>query len=177
MPDVARHQIHLRREGETAHGGDDRAADRPDPGLGDGFGIPRAHARGLTAVLGVVPKDLRPTRVPQLAQRGRLDLPDPLAGETHAATDLLEGARLVVDQAEAQLNHPALARAKRGEDVLDLVAEHGLAGRLERRDGLLVLNEVAQVRILFLADGRLEGYRLLRDFLQLLDLVDRDAHA
>src|SRR6266550_6672139 len=127
MPDLAGHPVHLRREGETAHGGDDRAADRRDPGLGDGFRIPRAHARGLTAVLGVVPKDLRPTRVPQLAQRGCLDLPDPLAGQTHAATDLLEGARLIVDQTEAQLNDPALAWAKCGKDVLDLVAEHGLA--------------------------------------------------
>ena len=41
----------------------------------------------------------------------------------------------------------------------------------------LVLDEVAQVGILFLADRRLEGDRLLRDLLQLLDLVDRDPHA
>ena len=30
------------------------------------------------------------------------------------------------------------------------------------------------MRILFLANRRLEGHRLLRDLLQLLDLVDRD---
>src|SRR5260370_691106 len=93
------------------------------------------------------------------------------------ATGALEGTRLVVDQAEAQLHDPALARAKRCQDVFDFVAEHGLAGRLERCDGLLVFDEVTQVRILFLADRRLEGHRLLRDLLQLPALSDGDAHA
>src|SRR2546426_4194964 len=145
MSDVAGHPLCLRRESETAYRGDHRAAARPDPGLGDGFCVAGADASAIAPVLGVVPEDLRPAGVTQLAQCGRLDLPDPLAGQAHAAPDFLEGARLVVDEAEAQLNDPALARAKRGEDVLNLVAEHGLTGRLERRDGLFVFDEVPQV--------------------------------
>src|SRR2546422_9845874 len=164
-------------QSETAYRGHHRAAGRPDPGLGDGFGIAGADPPAIAPVLGVVPEDLRPAGVTQLAQCGRFDLPDPLAGQAHAAPDFLEGARLVVDEAEAQLNDPALAGAKGGEDVLNLVAEHGLTGRLERRDGLFVFDGIPKVRILFLADRRLEGHRLLRDLLQLLDLVDRDAHA
>ena len=42
---------------------------------------------------------------------------------------------------------------------------------------MFVLDKITQVRILFLADRRLEGHRLLRNLLQLLDLVDGDAHA
>src|SRR4029077_8677517 len=122
-------------------------------------------AHGVTAILGVIPQDLRPTRVPQLAKGRRLDLPDPLAGQAHATADFLERAWLVVNESEAQLDHSALARAKRGENVLDLVAEHRLRGGLERRNRHLVLDEITQVRILFLADGRLEGHRLLRDLL------------
>src|SRR5207248_10384 len=103
----------------------------------------------------------------------------------HAVNGALSGESAVrdcagwhdVDQAKAQLNDPALAQAQRRQDVLHLVAEHRLAGRLERRDSHLVLDKIAQVGILFLADRRLEGYRLLRDLLQLLDFVDRDAHA
>src|SRR5207245_9023217 len=101
----------------------------------------------------------------------------PRTGQAKAPADLLEGAWLIVDQAKAQLDNPPLARAQRCQDVLDLVAEHRLASRLERCDRHLVLDEIAQVRILFLADRRLERHRLLRNLLQLLDLIDSDAHA
>src|SRR5919201_5780625 len=131
-------------------------------GSGDGFFFPGAHAL-VVAVFRVITEDLRAARVPQLPKGGRLDLADPLAGEAHATADLLEGSRLVVDQPEAQLNHASLARTQGRQDVLDLVAEHRLGGGLERRGGVLVLDEVAQVRILFLANRRFERYRLLRD--------------
>src|SRR5438128_5651105 len=145
--------------------------------LGDGFGPANADAPAAAPVLVVVPEDFRAAWMTQLAQCGRPDLPDPLAGQAHAPANLLESARLIVDQAKTQLNNPPLARAQRCQDVLDLIAEHRLAGRLERCHRHLVLDEIAQVGIFFLADRRFEGHWLLRNLLQLLDLVDRDAHA
>ena len=46
----------------------------------------------------------------QLAQRLRLDLADALAGDAELAADLLERAAAAVFEAEAQLQHLALAR-------------------------------------------------------------------
>src|SRR5438105_5868100 len=92
----------------------------------------------------------------QLAQRLRLDLPDALSGDTEALAHLLQRPLVAVDEAEAELQHPALARGQRVEDVLHLGAQHGERGSLRGRGGLLVLDEVAEVGILLLADGRLQ---------------------
>jgi hypothetical protein len=44
------------------------------------------------------------------------------------------------------------------------------------RDHVLVLDEVAEVRVFLLADGRLEGDGLLGDLEDLADLVERHLH-
>ena len=59
----------------------------------------------------------------QLAEGLGLDLPDALTGHPESLPDLLQRALVPVDQAEAQLQHPALARSERVEDVLNLVVE------------------------------------------------------
>ena len=48
--------------------------------------------------------------------------------------------------------------------------------RVRRRERLVVGDEVPEVAVLFLADRRLEGDRLLRDLDDLADLVRRDEH-
>ena len=51
---------------------------------------------------------------------------------------------------------------------------HG--GGLGGRDRFLIFNEVAEMRIFFFADRRLERDRLLRDLDDLADLLGRETH-
>src|SRR4051794_36623751 len=84
-----------------------------------------------------------PRRVAQLAQRLRLDLADPLAGDVELLADLLEGARAPVFESEAKLEHAPLAAGQRIEHRLDLLLEQLVRGRLRRRQRPAVLDEVA----------------------------------
>ena len=99
----------------------------------------------------------------QLAQRLGLDLADALARDVKFLADLLERMRLAVDQTEAHAKHLLLARCERGEDLLELLAQKRVGRLLRGLRGLVVLNEIAQMAVLFLADRRLERDRLLRD--------------
>src|SRR5712692_2060222 len=118
----------------------------------------------------------RPRRVPQLAQRLGLDLPDALARDREALADLLERMLAAVADAEPHLDDLLLARRERLEDRLGLFlqvqVDHGLGGR----DDLPILDEIAQMRIFLFADRRLERDRLLRDLQHLADLAHRDVH-
>src|SRR5262249_587440 len=71
-----------------------------------------------------VAERLRAGRVPQLAQAPGLDLPNPLAGDAEALTDLFERPLMSIDQPESELKDAALAGRKRVQDVLDLVVQH-----------------------------------------------------
>src|SRR3954471_12866916 len=104
----------------------------------------------------------------QLRQRLRLDLPDPLSGDPELLADLLERARVAVDEAEAQLDDLLLPVRERVQDRVELVLEQEERRGADRHDGVAVLDEVAEVGVLLLADRRLQRHRLLR---QLLDLA------
>jgi hypothetical protein len=99
--------------------------------------------------------------VAELAQRLRLDLADPLAGHVELLADLLERPRPAVLEAEPELEDPPLAPRERVEDRLDLLLEQLVRGGLGRRERAPVLDEVAEVGVLLLADRRLERDRLL----------------
>src|SRR6266496_5753054 len=118
----------------------------------------------------------RPRGMPQLAERLGLDLADALAGDREALAHLLEGVLGAVAQPEAHLDDPLLAGGQGLEQRLRLLLEvdvdHGLGGR----DHVAVLDEVAQMRVLLLPDGGLEGDRLLGDLQDLAHLADRDVH-
>src|SRR5207249_2109335 len=73
-------------------------------------------------------------RVPQLLERLRLDLAYPLTRDLEVPAHLFESARVAVIQAEAHLQHLALARRQLGQHVLDLLAQDEVARRLGRRD-------------------------------------------
>ena len=79
-----------------------------------------------------------------LAQGFGFDLTDALTGHLELAADFLEGAAVAVLEAEALLEHFALAFGEGVEHVLDLVLEHRKAGFLHRVVGGLVLNEVTE---------------------------------
>src|SRR5690349_15669668 len=106
----------------------------------------------------------------ELLQRVVLDLADALARHAEGPTDLLERARLRAREAEAELDHLAVALRQRGERVLDVLAAQLHLGRVERRLGLLVLDEVAELGLLLLADRLLQRDRVLGHTQDVADL-------
>src|SRR5207245_7640160 len=93
-----------------------RSANSTFPSLRGGAGE-GAAAAVLDSLLEVAAQDVRPARVAQLTQGTGLDLPDPLPGQAEALAHLFQGARLVVDQAEAKLDHAPLPRSQRAQHV------------------------------------------------------------
>src|SRR4051794_41940708 len=92
----------------------------------------------------------------QLLQRVVLDLPDPLARHVERAADLLERVRARAREPEAHLDHLALAPREGVEGAADVLAAEVLRRELERRHGRLVLEEVAELGLVLLADRLLE---------------------
>ena len=99
----------------------------------------------------------------QLADGLGLDLADALAGDLEDPADLFERVGVAVADAVAQLDDLALAVGQRLEHLLDLVLEHLLRGGADRALGRLVLDEVAEVAVLALADRAVEADRVLAD--------------
>src|SRR5262245_15544927 len=96
----------------------------------------------------------------ELAQRVRLDLADPLAGEREGGPDLLEGVLPGVVEAEAPPQDVLLPRGEHREQLLRLLA-HPLAGDLlVRRRRRPVGREVADLGVTLGADGRRQAERL-----------------
>src|SRR5580692_2764579 len=114
--------------------------------------------------------------VAQLPERLGLDLPDALACDGEALSDLFQRVLAPVPHAEPHLDHLLLARRQRLEDRLGLFLQIQVDDRFGRRDDLAILDEIAQMRIFLLADRRLERDRLLRDLEYLPDLADRNVH-
>src|SRR5215217_6071672 len=96
----------------------------------------------------------------ELLERVVLDLADPLARHVERAADLFERERARAGEAEAHLDHLALALRERVERAADVLLAEVLRRRLERRDRRLVLDEVAELGLLLLADRLLERDRL-----------------
>ena len=115
----------------------------------------------------------RPARVLQLAQRLGLDLADAFAGDAELLADLFQGVVGVHADAEAHAQDALLARRQRRQHAGGGLAQVRLDGRVDRQDGVLVLDEVAQVAVFLVADRRLEADRLLGDLQDLADLLQR----
>src|SRR5438874_5972924 len=118
----------------------------------------------------------RAARMTELAQRLRLDLADALARDRKARPDLLERVVRALPDAEAQPQHLLLPRRERGEHLARLILEVQAHHRVRGRGRRLVLDEVADDRVLLLADRRLEGDRLLGDLHDPTHLVGREIH-
>src|SRR5215208_7758012 len=111
------------------------------------------------SVVEEAPELARPARVLEFAKGLGLDLADTLAGHRELLADLFEGVVGVHADAEAHAQHALLARRERGENARRRLAQVRLDRRVDGQDRILVLDEVAEVRILLVADGRLEGDR------------------
>src|SRR5262249_40875009 len=122
------------------------------------------------SVVQETPQLPRPARVLQLAQRLRLDLADALARHAELLADLLEGVVGVHADAEAHAQHALFTRRERSQNAGRRLAKVRLDRRVDRQDGVLILDEVAKMRILLVADRRLEGDRLLGDLQDLAHL-------
>src|ERR1700693_371475 len=120
---------------------------------------------------------LRPRRVPELPQGLRFDLADSFARHVEGAPDFLEGVLRAVADTEAHLQDLLFPRGQGLQHAPRLVLEVRDQDRLDRREDPPVLDEVTQMRILFLSDRGLERDRLLRDLHDLADLGDGHVHA
>src|SRR5512139_409178 len=100
---------------------------------------------------------LAPARVAQLPERLGLDLADALAGDLELLAHLFQRVVRVFADAETPPKHLLLAVRQRVQHLADLQVEVVPDGELEGRGDLLVLDKVAQMAVLLLADGRLKG--------------------
>src|SRR5687767_13853369 len=95
-------------------------------------------------------------RVPQLAECLGLDLADALAGDREVLAHLFERVLAAVTQAEAHLDDLLFARRERLQERFRLLLEVDVDHGLGRGDDVAVFDEVAEMRVFFLADRRLE---------------------
>src|SRR5690606_36110300 len=119
---------------------------------------------------------LAAARVAELAERLRLDLTDALARHLEVLTDLFEGVVALLADAEAHAQDLLLTRGEGGQHLPGLLGEVHVDDRVRGAHEALVLDEVAQVAVLFLADRRLERDGLLGDLPDLADLLERELH-
>src|SRR4051794_35290855 len=97
--------------------------------------------------------------MPKLPQGVGLDLPDALTGEAELVPDLFERPRPAIIQAEPQADHALLTALEAVENALDLLLEHRVRHRVERRDRVRILDQRAQLRVALVADWRLQRDR------------------
>ena len=114
--------------------------------------------------------------MPQLRKRLALDLADALAGDTELAAHLLQRARMTVLQAETEADNLALALGQALQHLGQLLLQHRERGGIGGHHGGIVLDEVAELGVLLLADGGLKAHRLLGDLLDLADALGSESH-
>src|SRR3954452_1891604 len=111
----------------------------------------------------------------QLLQRLVLDLADPLARDVERAAHLVERARVFPAEPVAQLQHAALAVRQVLERLAQRLLGEDLGGAVVGRLGALVGDELAELRLLLVADRLLERDRRLSGALDRVDLLGLDA--
>src|SRR6266542_3791240 len=119
---------------------------------------------------------LRAARVAELTQGLGFDLADALAGYFEILPHLFQGVVALFADAEAHPQDLFFAGRKGLQDLSRLFGEVHVDDRFGRRDDALVLDEVAEMRVFFFSDGRLEGDGLFGDLENLAHLVERQLH-
>ena len=112
----------------------------------------------------------------ELTQGLGLDLTDALSGDIKLLAHFLQSAGASVLNAKAQLQDLFLPGGEGTQHIHQLLLQQGEAGGLGGLGRALIRDEVAQVGVLLLADGGLQGYRLLSDFQNLPDLIHGHIH-
>src|SRR4051794_30027235 len=110
----------------------------------------------------------------QLFEALVLDLADPLAGDVEGAADLVQGPRVLAAEPVAELEHAALAVGEVLERLFEGLFGKQVRGPIERALGLLVGDELAELRLLLVADRLLERDRGLGGALDRVDLLGID---
>ena len=123
-----------------------------------------------------IPKFLAAGGVTELPQGFGFDLANSLPGDVELLADLLQGVGLAIGEAEAHPQDLLLPGGQGGEHLLQLFPQKGIAGGLGGLGRLLVLDKVAQMAVLLLADRGLQRDRLLGDFQNLLHLGQLHVH-
>src|SRR5690606_1518699 len=138
-------------------------------------GSPRQQRRDDLFVQ-VIAQHLRAARVAELPQRLRLELADALPRHANLPADAFQRAASPIHQAVPHRDHITLAVRQRLEHRADLLAQELASGRVRRSRQLLVLDEVTEAAVLFLADRHLEAHRVLAQLQDLLDPLRRHVH-
>src|SRR5688572_4888136 len=131
----------------------------------------RAAAGRRCSVFQERPQLLAAARMPQFPQRLGLDLPDALTGDVELLADFLERVIGVHVDAKAHPEYLRLARCQAGEHGVRGLAQRLGRRRVDRGFDRGVLDEIAEMRILVVADRCLHRDRLFCDLEHLPDLV------
>src|SRR4249920_1013490 len=99
----------------------------------------------------------------EFAQRLGLDLTDALARHRELLANLLQSMVFIHSDAETHAENALFAWRQRRRNARGGLAQVGLDGGIDRQDRVLVLDEVAEVAVLLVADRGLERERLLGD--------------
>jgi hypothetical protein len=117
---------------------------------------------------------LRLAETLELFQALVLDLADPLAGDVEGAADLVQGPGVLAAEPVTELEHAALAVGEVLQRLFEGLFGQQVRGPVERALGLLVGDELAELRLLLVADRLLEGDRSLGGALDRVDLLGID---
>lgn len=104
------------------------------------------------------------------------DLSDTLTGDLEALTDFLEGSGVPIEEAEAEGEDLLFTWGEGGEDIAEAFFEEGIGGHFARALSGFVFDEVTEVGIIAIADGALEGDRLLGHFEDGADTLWGEVH-
>src|SRR6185437_11802960 len=114
--------------------------------------------------------------MPQFPQRLGLDLPNPLTSDLEALSHFFQRVFRTIFQPKTHLDHPFFTRRKRAQNLRGVLLQIHTDHRIRRRNRAAIFDEVAEVRILFLADRRFQRNRLLRNLQHLANLRHRNIH-
>ena len=106
----------------------------------------------------------------QLAKCLGFDLTDTLTGDIELTADFFQGAGTSVIQTETQTQNLLFTFCQTAQDIVDLILEQLIGSVLIRTQSIFVLNEIAEMGIVFLADRCFQRYRLKGDLLNFSDL-------
>ena len=107
----------------------------------------------------------------QLAQRLCFDLPHPLPGHVELLAQFFQGAGAAILQTKAQGDDPLLPGRQAFKDVQQFPPQQLAPGFVHRDTGVLVLNKVLQMSVLFLPHRRFQTDGFLRQLQQFPHLV------
>src|SRR6187431_3042363 len=117
-----------------------------------------------------------PAGVAQFTQRLRFNLTDAFTSYREVLSDLFESVFCSVFKPEPHLDNALLTWSQSVQDLFGHFLQVDVDDGICWRNNSAIFDEVAEMRIFFLADRGFEGDRLLRDFHDLAHFRDRDVH-